>query len=68
MAMVYTKPLPTIVSKLLVVLPIDVNMESNGLVFGVDGFTKTSFKITARRVVGNPNDKSWFRFLALGVA
>lgn len=67
-AMVYTKPLPTSVSKLLVVLPIDVNMESNGLVFGVDGFTKTSFKITARRVVGNPNDKSWFRFLALGVA
>ncbi|WP_205088581.1 hypothetical protein, partial [Veillonella magna] len=62
----YTHRLPvSFTSKALIVVPIDTNVDSSPLIFGVDRLTLSSFYVTARRVSGITN--LWFRYIAIGI-
>lgn len=46
------------------VIPIDINLENNPIIFGTNEYSKESFIIAGRRVTGVTN--IWFKYIAIG--
>lgn len=55
--------LPITVNQIMGVWPMDINLETDPLIFGTDSYTNRSFKISGRRATAK--DKLWFRWFAL---
>lgn len=55
--------LPVNVNTIIGVWPIDINLETDPLIFGTDNYTSNSFSISGRRAT--MIDRLWFRWFAL---
>lgn len=61
----YTFTYPTeFKSTSFVVIPIDLNVENNPIIFGVDNLTKNNATIAGRRTT--EVTELWFRYIAIG--
>lgn len=55
--------LPVNVNTIISVWPIDINLETDPLIFGTDNYTGNSFGISGRRAT--MIDRLWFRWFAI---